>query len=132
MNYLEILVAGGAAWIIGALWYSPVLFGKTWQSELGMTEDDLKGANMPLIFGTSFVLMLVMMVGLSFIINMHPPEDLTFTHGLFHGVMAGLFFAATSMGINYLYQRRSIKLYLIDALYQVLFLGLGGAIMAIM
>jgi anti-sigma-K factor RskA len=36
---------------------------------------------------------------------------------------------ATSAGINYLYQQKSLKLWLIDAGYQVIFLGIFGAIM---
>jgi hypothetical protein len=46
--------------------------------------------------------------------------------------MAGVMFAAASMGINYLYQRRSLKLYLIDALYQVLGLALAGGVLGYM
>lgn len=132
MEYLEVILAGLTAWAFGALWYSPVLFAKSWQAELGFTDEEYKAGNMVLIFGLSFILMIVMMFGLSFIINAHDTVDQTFVHGAFHGALAGLFFAATSMGINYLYQRRSVKLYLIDAAYQILFLALGGAIMAAM
>lgn len=129
MHYLAIIVAGVAAWIIGAVWYGPI-FGKKWQQEVGMTDEDFKQGNLGVIFGSSFVLMCVMMYGLSFAIAAHP--EITWTHGIFHGVMVGIMFAAASMGINYLYQRRSITLWLIDAGYQVLFLGVGGAIMAAM
>ena len=129
MNYLAIVVAGIAAWIIGAIWYGPI-FGKKWQKEVGLSDETLKGGNMPLIFGTSLILMIMMMYGMSFLIAAH--EDISWTHGFFHGCMTGIFFAATSMGINYLYQRRSITLYAIDAIYQILFLGVGGAIMALM
>jgi hypothetical protein len=130
MNYLSIFLGGLGAWILGALWYSPVLFGKAWQKELGFKEEDLKGANMPLIFGGSFIAMLLMSFGLSFVISAH--SDITWTHGFFHGCMMGVLIAAMSMGINYLYQRKSLKLYLIDAVYQVLLLGVSGAIMAAM
>ncbi|NNF21308.1 MAG: DUF1761 domain-containing protein, partial [Saprospiraceae bacterium] len=47
-------------------------------------------------------------------------------------LMAGLFYAAPAIAINYLYQRKSLKLYLIDAAYMVLLLGLSGGVMALL
>jgi hypothetical protein len=58
------------------------------------------------------------------VIGAHPQDAMSFTHGFFHGCIAGLFFAAMSMGINYLYQRKSIKLFFIDSIYQFLCLVL--------
>lgn len=54
---INFLVAIGAAFIpmiIGSVWYGP-LFGKSWMKEMGFTEESMKQANMPLIFGLSFV-----------------------------------------------------------------------------
>ncbi len=131
LNLLSILLAGLAAWGLGALWYSPLLFGKAWQKELGMSQEDLEGANMAVIFGSSFVLMLVMMVGMVPALLMGH-DDISVGHGAFHGALFGLFFAAASMGINYLYQRKSLKLWFIDASYQVALLAIGGAVIAAM
>ena len=131
-SILSVVVAGVVSWVIGAAWYSPVLFSKPWQTEVGLSDEQITtGTPMAVVFGLSLVLMIVMAFGLSFVIMAHGP-DITWTHGAFHGMMTGIFFAATSMGINYLYQRRSIKLYLIDGVYQVLFLAVSGAILAAM
>jgi hypothetical protein len=130
-NYWSILVAGLAAWGLGAIWYSPIGFGKAWQSAAGMSDADVEGGNMPLIFGTSFVLMCVMMFGMvPALLIKH--ENITAVHGAFHGACFGVFFAAAAMGINYLYQRKSIKLWLIDGIYQILLLAIGGAVIAAM
>ncbi len=126
-NYVAIIVAGIIAWVLGAVWYGPI-FGKAWQQETGITDEEAQKGNMPLIFGTSALLMMIMMFGMTRVIQAH--QEINFVHGAFHGMMIGLFFAACSMGINYLYQRKSIKLWLIDAGYQVAFLALGGGIMA--
>lgn len=131
INWISILVAGVAAWALGALWYSPLLFGKTWQKELGFTDDDMKGSNMAMIFGGSLILMMIMMIPLTFVVGAHDAAEITWSHGFFHGAMIGVMVAAASMGITYLYQRRTLKLYFIDALYQVLFMGLGGAVIAL-
>ncbi|GLR17940.1 DUF1761 domain-containing protein [Portibacter lacus] len=130
INYLAVIAGGIAAWVIGSLWYSPLLFGKAWQKELGMTDDDLKGANMPLIFGTSLLLMIIMAFGIAPIIAAHG-DDMAWHHGMFHGLMVGLMFIATSIGINYLYQRKSIKLFLIDAAYQILIVVIAGLIIGL-
>ena len=127
MNWLAILVAGIAAWALGALWYSPVLFGKAWQKESGLTEENIKNANMPLIFGTSAVMMIIMSAGLAMFFE--GDATMNAMKGLHMGLLTGLVFVATSTAINYLYQRKSFKLWLIDAAYQVLLLALAGAIL---
>jgi Protein of unknown function (DUF1761) len=131
VSILPVFLGGLGAWILGALWYSPVLFGKAWQAEVGLSEERMKG-NMAIVFGLSLVCMILMSYGLSFVIGAHPADQMNIGHGFFHGCISGFFFAATAVGINYLYQRKSIKLYLIDASYQILMLGVSGAIMAAM
>ena len=132
INFMAVALGGVAFWVLGALWYSPLLFGKAWQSEVGLSDDDIKGGNMAIIFGGSLILMMMMSMALYFAVASHPAEEMTFTHGMFHGMMMGVLTAAASMGINYLYQRRSIKLFAIDAIYQVLGLALSGGVMALL
>lgn len=128
INFIAVLVAGVASWVIGAFWYSPLLFSKRWQKELGFSDEYLANANMPVIFGSSLVLMLIMALGLA---GMIQDGNSDLMSGLKTGILTGLFFSATSVGINYLYQRKSIVLWLIDALYQIVFLGVSGAILGI-
>ena len=65
-----------------------------------------------------------------FVIKSHAVAEQTFAHGAFHGAMTGLLYGATATGIHYLYQRKSLKLFLIDASYIVAFLALSGGVMA--
>lgn len=128
MTYLEPILGGLAAWVLGAVWYT-ALFGKAWQAETGVTDEQAK-QGIAITHGLSFVMMVIMSFAVNMIINYHEPADQTFLHGGFHGIMAGLFYAAPVLAINYLYQKKSLKLYLIDALYVVFFLGLSGGVMA--
>jgi hypothetical protein len=48
---------------------------------------------MAVIFGTSFLLMLLMVWALNFVINSHKPEDVSLFKGLHYGVFTGFFFA---------------------------------------
>lgn len=129
INFLAVLVAGVASFALGALWYSPVLFGKAWQKELGYTDEYLQSGNMGVTFGTSFVLMLIMSLGMAMLLPKIAGDTLNLRSGLSNGILIGLLFVGTSMGVNYLYQRKSFKLWAIDAIYQILFLGIMGMIL---
>ncbi len=56
VNWLAVLAASAAAFVLGGLWYSPLLFAKKWQAAAGLSDEQLKSGNQALIFGGSFVL----------------------------------------------------------------------------
>lgn len=62
-NYLVLLIAGVVPLITGFIWYGP-LFKNAWMKEMGFTEESMQGANMPLIFGLSYVLGVIIAAGL--------------------------------------------------------------------
>ena len=126
INWLAVLASGFASWIIGAIWYSPPLFGETWKKELGFTTEYLQSGNMLKIFGSSLVMMLIMAFGMAMFFQ--GGEEVNWQSGMMYGAMTGIFFVGTSIAINYLYQRRSFKLWLIDGLYQIIMLTVMGLI----
>lgn len=81
---------------------------------------------MPLIFGTSAVMMIIMSAGLALFFQ--GDETMNALKGLKMGLMTGPLFVATSTAINYRYQRKSFRLWLIDAAYQAVLIALAGAI----
>jgi hypothetical protein len=129
INIWAVIVATIAFWALGALWYSPVLFGKKWQKEVGLSDETLKKSNMTLVFGLSFVLMFIMVLGMSFTLMLHKPENVTWVNGLRLGIFVAIVFSMATMGINYLYQRRSLVLWLIDGFYMIIGLGIAGIIL---
>lgn len=129
INFLAVIVAALVSFGLGSLWYT-ALFGKAWQSELGFSDEYLKEANMGKIFGSSFILMVIMAFGMAIMVQGHEgDQEINWLQGLYHGLYVGFFFVVTTMGINLLYQRRSLKLWAIDAFYQVLCLSAMGAIL---
>jgi hypothetical protein len=130
MAYLEPVIGGIAAFLLGFLWYT-ALFGKVWQAETGISEEDAQ-KDMLRTHGLALLMMIIMSFILNFIIGMHEPAEQTFVHGGFHGALMGLFIAVPAVTINYLYQRKSLKLWLIDASYMVCLLALSGAVMAVL
>jgi len=41
--------------IMGFIWYNPKVMGKAWMEATGLTDEKMKGANMGLVFGLSYV-----------------------------------------------------------------------------
>jgi hypothetical protein len=126
-NIWAVIAATLASFVLGGLWYSPVLFGKAWQREVGLSDDELKRGNMAQIFGLSLVLSFL--TALMFALFLGPRPSLTL--GVGAGFAAGLFWVATSFGMNYLFARRSLKLFLIDGGYHTLQFTLIGLIIAL-
>src|SRR5438094_10066761 len=40
-NWIAIVLAGVSAWIIGAIWFSPPVFGRRWMAALGLKQEQL-------------------------------------------------------------------------------------------
>ena len=124
INYFAVLVAALSAFLIGGLWYS-LLFAKPWMKENGFTDEQLRNSNMGKIFGGSFVFSLI----ISFVLVLFLGPERTAIFGASAGFMAGLFWVATAMGITYLFERKSLKLFLINAGYHVITFTVMGLIL---
>ena len=121
LNLVAIFVAAAVTFLLGGLWYSPLLFAKAWMREAGLSEAQTRQANMARTFGLSGLAALVMAFNLAAFLG--PASTLAF------GVFAGFDWVAMSLGVIYLFEQRSLKLWLINSGYQVLSLTLMGAIL---
>jgi hypothetical protein len=125
LNLVAIVVATVVAFVLGGLWYSPILFAKAWMREAGLTEAQTRAAPMGRVFGLAMLATLVMAVNLAAFIG--PTGGIGF--GLFAGLAAGIGWVTMSLGVIYLFEQRSLKLWLINSGYQVLAYALMGAIL---
>ncbi|HBK56200.1 MAG TPA: DUF1761 domain-containing protein [Xanthomonadales bacterium] len=126
-NIWAVLTAAIASFVLGGLWYSPILFGRAWQRETGLSDAQINSGNMALIFGLAFVLSLAAAFVFAMFLGPRPPLAL----GLGAGASAGLFWVSSSFGINYLFERKSLKLFLINGGYHTLQFTLIGLILAL-
>lgn len=124
INYWAIIVSALSTFLIGGLWYSPALFGKMWMIENGFTEEDMKKGNMAKIFGLAFVLALVAAINLAMFLG----PDVTTGMGAFYGFLAGFGWVAMFVGTHYLFERKSFRLFLINAGYSIVALTVMGVI----
>jgi hypothetical protein len=128
VNLLAVLVAAVSAFVLGGLWYAPFLFGKAWQAEAGLSDEDMKARAPALVFGGSFVLALISAYVFAMFLGPSPAMD--FAVGA--GAAAGLCWVAASFGINYLFEKKSLKLFLINGGYHTVQFTLYGVILALM
>lgn len=124
VNWLAVIVAALSTFLIGGLWYSPAVFGKAWMKENGFTEESMKGGNLVKIFGLAFVLGLVASINLAMFLG----AETDATMGAFYGFLAGFGWVATFVGTHYLFERKSFKLFLINAGYSIVALTVMGVI----
>jgi hypothetical protein len=126
-NFAAIFVAALMSFALGGLWYSPLLFAKAWMQAAGLSEQQVREAPMGRIFGLAGVASLVMAFNLAAFIG--PKASLGF--GLFAGAAAGIGWVAMSLGVIYLFEQRSLKLWLINSGYQVLAYTLMGGLIGV-
>jgi Protein of unknown function (DUF1761) len=125
LNYVAIAAAALLSFVIGGLWYSPILFARAWMREAGLSEEQTRQANMARLFGLSALAALVMAFNLAAFIG--PKATLGF--GLAAGAATGIGWVAMSLGVIYLFEQRSVKLWLINSGYQLVSYTLMGAVL---
>lgn len=116
LNWFAIVAATIASFVIGGLWYSPILFGKLWMAEIGTTEEELKKSNQGKIFGLTFIFSFIMSVNLAMFLN---DSATTAAWGATAGFLAGFGWVAMAIFVNGLFERRSARYMLINAGYFV-------------
>jgi hypothetical protein len=117
VDWLAVLVAGLAYFILGMIWYS-MLFGKAWIRLTGVNANDpnmKKGAAG--IFLTSLIMMLVASFGMGVLLAYFQPHNIML--GVKLGLLVGVCFSATAISISYLYEKKPFGLHLINGGYNV-------------
>jgi hypothetical protein len=123
LNWLAVIAATLAGFLIGGLWYGP-LFGKEWMVLNGITMENMPKHNLVKLYGTTIFLNLIAATSLAMFIGNAGWQD-----GLFYGFITGLTFVATALGVSYLFESKPLKLWCINAGYQVVFFSVMGAIL---
>lgn len=111
-----------AGFMLGGLWYGPI-FGKAWMAEHGFTMEQVqKDFNPAKVYGLMFVMSLV--AAYVFGMFLGPNPGVGFATGA--GYAAGLFWVSFSIGTNYLFERSSMRLWLINGGYHTVRFTLIG------
>ena len=129
MNYLPVLVGTIINMIIGALWYSPVLFAKPWMAAVGKDEKDLKKNSMSIMYTNTLVTALIESFVLFWLIRSIGVTNVI--KGIELGLLIGVGFIATASLSDFLFSGRPLKLYIINVGYYIVVLALMGALFTI-
>jgi hypothetical protein len=118
INWLAVLVAAIAYFMLGALWYSKTLFGTKWGAAVGIDMNDPdKGKGMGKMMAGTFLLIIVTCIGIALLVNRI--DLFSFASGLKLGLITGICFATTAVSISFIYESRSAALYFIDCGYHL-------------
>ncbi len=125
VNYIAVLAAAVSSFLIGGLWYSPVLFARAWMRETGLSEERLR-EKVAQTFAGAFVLSLVVALNLAFFLG----TNASLGWGAGAGALAGVGWAAASLATVFLFERRSFTLMVIDGGYLAVSYTAMGTIIA--
>jgi len=125
INYLAVLAAAVATFLIGGLWYSPVLFQGVWMRANRLSEADLQQGNTAMIFGLSFVFSLIMSANLAAFLA---APDTTFAWGTAAGALTAVW-VALGIAVVALFERRPWSYILVNGGYWTVSLTVMGAIL---
>ncbi len=59
VNYLAVLLAAVSSMVVGSIWYAKGVFGDMWAKAAGIKLGDMKGSNVVMTMGLTFVLSLL-------------------------------------------------------------------------
>ena len=125
VDYWAVLVAAIVPFVVGFLWYAPNMFGKTWQKEANISDKQMNDMDaMPVIMGGSLVVNLFT----SFFMGLLMEGTEGFIDGLLFGAVLGLAFSAAALAQTYLYERRSMLLFALNAGNMVVSLAAMGVV----
>jgi hypothetical protein len=128
MNWLAIICAAAAYWVLGAIWYM-ALFGKTWAAAMQQHGVKLQQSGMAAKMVGNFIANLVAAVVMARLCYRIPVIDLV--HGLRIGLGVGVGFSVTAITISYLWESKPFKVWLIDSCYYVLGSIILGLILSV-
>jgi len=125
VNIWAVILAAFANFVMGSFWYSPLVLGNPWMKEHGFTEEDFKQ-------GHSMWLIMLLTFGFAFIAAFAIDKFIGPQADVFKGIKTGIIIAvcwiSTSRANLFLFEKHSLKLFLIHAGYDTLRYMVMGAI----
>lgn len=120
IEWLPTIIGAVLAMVLGFLWYSPFLFGKTWMKLSGITQKDMEDAKkkgMQVVYLVSTLASIIMAALYGVLLN--SLEVVSLSGAVFLAILIWLGFIATTMITSVLYDKKPFKLFLINSGYQL-------------
>ncbi|MGV7928877.1 MAG: DUF1761 domain-containing protein [Spirochaetota bacterium] len=111
INHLAVIAAAIVSMAIGAIWYSPFIFGKVWMIQSGLRPEDMKGKGRAMtIAAVSALVAAYVLAHFMALLDVQSPS-----RGLVVAFWVWLGFVATVMALEMGFGGKSLKAYLIEA-----------------
>ncbi len=123
-----VLVCAISNLLLGAIWYSPLLFYKAWKKENNFTEEDIKKVNPAKTYGITLLLSFVICYTMAFFLG---DEQTDMIWGSTAGFLSGFGFSTLIFTIVGLFEQRSWKYIFINGGYITVYFTLIGFIIGI-
>lgn len=117
LNIVGILAATFIGMVLGALWYSPLLFGKQWMESIGKTPETLGSATGPMV--GSVIASLMTAIGISIIYSFSLIEVGSLSQGIVFGLTLGVLIIFPAMLSDSLFCGWGNRLLIIQSGYRV-------------
>ncbi len=130
VNWLAVVVAAATGFLIGGVWYGPIM-GKKWLGAVGLTEEDVQRGHMPSIYGGAFAFSLLASWALAHTFASYMAE-LSLSVKIMTAFGVALGFIVPTIGTNYLFSQKTRALFFIDAGYWLLFYTAMGVVHGLM
>ena len=130
VNWIAVILAALAGFVVGGIWYGPVM-GKKWMGAVGLTEEQIKEGSMGLIYGGAFAFSLLASWTLAHTFASYA-QDLSVGVKVVTAFGVALGFIVPALGTAYLFSQKSRALFFIDAGYWLLFYIAMGLVHAYM
>jgi hypothetical protein len=132
VNIFAVLIAAVLTFVLGAFWYSPVLFARQWMQAQGYTPEkleEMKKRGLTRAYVGSALCDLVM----AYVVALFAAytNSTTLAQGLWLGFLAWLGFAAPIGLTANLFSEKPIAAWVIDAGYQLAYLLIMGALLSV-
>lgn len=135
VNILAVLVAAALTFVLGAFWYSPVLFARQWMQAQGYTAEQLEEFKKRGMRGMTraYLVSVVCYVVMAYVVALLASytNSTTFAQGLWLGFLAWLGFAATIGLTANMFSEKPIAAWVIDAGYQLAYLMIMGVLLSV-
>lgn len=130
LDFRPILIIAVIGYAIGALWYSPLLFGKAWKAQVKLTDEQMKAdGGMAKKMIVTFICVLLATVMLDALISDY--RSISIQSGFKFGLFVGVLLVGALQLPSSLYENRSLKYFLITAGYCIVLCVVECGLLAI-
>jgi Na+/H+ antiporter NhaA len=129
LNWLAVIVAAVAWWILGAIWYAPPLFGRAWQRSMGL--ESIEGGPGVSTYVIPLIAYFIATVALGMIAA--STGSSTFGDGIVLGLVVGVGFGLTLYWVEATFGQRPqpTTWFLITGLYQLIGILIASVIVTV-